>query len=222
MRKYAIAVLALIMLVPVAEARRKRPKAGRIVDGVYEDAKYGFKIPLDATWKASVMKAEDPFRLVMVQKNYLIPTDYSEAPDYTKVPRMVVYADTTSMSVYAFVDSLLSESYNSDQTKDIKKEFEILAESDLIPKGQRRLKIGEEKAVVWQAQAKYVKEVATSASARGGKRVYGSYGGGIVGIKKGDTIVLFHTMCEWDFFQDIFDMTMEKFIKGMTWVEDTE
>jgi hypothetical protein len=219
MKRFISYALLLLLLVPSIDARRKRDKAGRIVDGVYHDKKYGFQLTLDEEWKVSIMDNDEPFRLSLTQKNYLIPTDYADAPDYTKVPRVVVYADTTSFGVFAFVDSLLSDEYESDQKSDIEREFEILYESDLIPRGQKRIEIAGEKGIQWTAQAKYVKEVATSVSSIGGKRVYGAYGGSIVGVKKGDTIVLFHVMSEWQYFEAVLAEVM-KFVNSFSWAEE--
>ena len=101
----------------------------------------------------------------------------------------------------------------------LRKEFEILYEPDLIPRGEKLVTIGGEKAKLWKGKAKYTKEVATSASSLGGKRVYGAYGGSIVGIKKGDTIILFHMMCEWQYFQAVLAEAMA-FIDSLTWVDE--
>ena len=216
MKRLLIFGALLLMLAPAVDARRKRDKAGAIKDGVYTDKMYEFTVAMNEGWKVSIMKNEKPFRLVLVQKNYLIPTDYQEAPDYTKVPRIVVYADTTSMGVFAFVDSLVSESYDSDQKGEIKKEFEILNERDVIPRGLKRVEIGGERGVIWQGQVKYVNEVATSASSIGGKRVYGAYGAAIIGVKRGDTIILFHVMSEWQYFNAVLQETMG-FVNSFTW-----
>jgi hypothetical protein len=196
-------------MAPMLEARRKRDKAGRIRDDVYQDKQYGFSLDMDEAWKVNIMKNEEKLRLVFVEKNYQVPSDYTETPDFTKVPRLAVYVDTTSMSVYAFIDSLLSETFENDQKKDIKKEFEILTlgESpevkDIIPRGVNRTEIAGEKAMIWSAQAKYVKEVPVSASSAAAKRVYGNYGASIIGVKRGDRIYLFHMICEWPYFEDI-------------------
>jgi len=209
----------LLLIAPTADARRKRDKAGSIQDGVYTDKKYEFTMKLDEEWKVSIMKDEKPFRVVLVQKNYAIPNDYQDAPDYTKVPKVVVYADTTSTGIFAFVDSLFSDSYSSDQKNEIRKEFEFLNEHEIVPRGVKRLEVGGEKGVLWQGQAKYVKEVATSASSIGGKRVYGAYGGAIIGAKKGDLMVLFHVMSEWQYFPGVLQQALQ-FVETFTWGSD--
>jgi hypothetical protein len=218
MKRLLLVAIALLMIVPSVDARRKRPKAGDIQGEMFQDKKYGFTLELNDEWKASVGKAGEIARLVLVQKSYEIPPRYIDAPDYTKVPRVVVVADTTSMGAQAFVDSLVSETYESDQMNEIKKELDILWEQDLIPRGEKRVEIGGERGVMWSAQAQYINEIATSASQLGGIRVNGSYGGAIIALKKSDTIVIFHIMSEWEFFDSIREKAMEV-IQSVSWGE---
>jgi len=219
MKRLLILASLILMIVPSVDARRKKEKAGEIDKDTYTDKAYGFQIKMDEGWKVKINEADDPMRLVLVQKNYLIPTDYSDAPDYTKVPRIVVYADTSSLPAATFVDSLVSPTYESDQKKEIKKEFEILWEQELIPQGEQRVDIAGERGAIWSAKATYMKEVATSANSLGGKRVYGAYGGAIIGVKKGDTIVLFHVMSEWQYFNDDVFKDAMTFVRSLTWTE---
>ena len=221
MKKLIVIVSLVLLLVPYADARRKVKKAGTIKNNIYTDANYNFKLTLNDEWKSTVKKEKENFRLVLVKKNYDIPIDYADATDYTQVPRIVVYADTSTVPTLAFIDSLVSDSYKSDQKKEILKEFEILNESDLIPKGRKPLSVGksESKGFQWLAQAKYVKEVATRASSVGGKRVYGSYGGAIIAVKNGSTILLFHMMCEYQFFEPYFN-EMLQIVNTLKWVEE--
>lgn len=214
-----VILTASMMITSVAQAGRKVPKAGKIRDGVFTDATYGFTITMDSEWKAKVRKVKDPFRLVLTQKNFLIPSDYRDAPDYTKIPKIVIWADTTSMSAGAIVDSLLSETYGSAQKKTILREFDILYEQDLIPRGKKRFSIAGQKAVAWKAKALYTKEVATSASSLGGKRVKSSYGGAIIAIKRGDLVLLFHVMCEFQYFKTIYAETLT-FANSIKWADE--
>ena len=220
--------LVLALFAPALHARRKKEKAGSVKKMVYTDKKYNFDFTIDDGWKYKIQKNEENFRLVLTQKNYEIPSDYLDAPDFTQVPRIVVYADTSSKDVFSFLDSLTSDTYSSDQKKEILKEFEIINEM-AVEEGTEReatvtrkrltVDIGGETAVHWEGQVQYIKYVTTSASALGGKRVYGAYGGGIVVAKKGKTIVLFHVISEWDFFRPIMDEVLAM-IKTMDWVEE--
>ena len=192
-----------------------------MADNVYTDAKYSFAITLDEEWKAKVKKAKSSIRVVATQKNFQVPADYIDTPDYTKVPRIVIYADTTSMDIGAVIDSLVSETYESEQKKAMLKEFEILFEQELIPQDKKRFKVAGQKAFSWKARAMYTKEVATSASSMGGKRVKGSYGGAIIAVKKDDLMVVFYVDSEWQYFADIYKTTLQ-FANSIKWAESSD
>jgi hypothetical protein len=214
MKKLIVFGLVLAVLASAAFARRPQEKAGSVEGLTYTDDQYGFKLTLSDKWKFKINTDKDNFRLVLTQKNYQIPPDYLDAPDYTQVPRLVVFADTSSMAVMPFLDSLLSESFSSKQKKDLLKELEILNDQmegrEAVSVRQKKaVSINENRAVVWSAQGKYTKEVSLSTSdTGGGKRVQGAFGGAIVVVKKDNTIVVFHMMCEWVPFPAVFEEAM--------------
>jgi hypothetical protein len=212
MKKLILACLVLALFVPSLQARKKKEEAGKVKDLVYTDKKYDFSFSINKGWKSAVQLDKENFRVVLTQRSYETPHDYLNATEYTKVPRIVVYADTSSISVLVFLDSLVSGTYSSDQKKEILKEFEIIDEQAVeegterdktVTRKRRTITIGEQAAALWEGKANYRKYVSTSISAIGGKRVYGAYGGGIVVAKKDNTIVLFHVISEWDYFANI-------------------
>ena len=203
MKKLLILGMALILLAPTIEARKKQKKAGTITDKVYHDDKYGIDLTLHENWKVKVGKEKDNVRLRLTQRKYEIPSDYIDAPDYTKVPSVTMYIDTTSFGVHVFIDSLISEVYKSNQKKAILKEFDFLNERDVVPKRRSRLEIAGESALIWKGEAKYTKEVSESATSSMGKFVKRSYGGAIVAVKMGENILLFHVMTEWEYFEPV-------------------
>lgn len=212
MKKLILACLVLALFVPSLQARKKKEEAGKVKDLVYTDKKYDFSFSINKGWKSAVQLDKENFRIVLTQRSYETPHDYLNAPEYTKVPRIVVYADTSSISTLVFLDSLVSGTYSSDQKKEILKEFEIIDEQAVeegterdktVTRKRRTVTIGEQAAALWEGKANYRKYVSTSVSAIGGKRVYGAYGGGIVVAKKDNTIVLFHVISEWDYFANI-------------------
>ncbi len=211
LKKILLSGLLVVLAAPAVTARRKIEKSGEIKDGVFIDKTYHFQFKIHENWKPHLGKKKDPFRISLVQRDYGIPADYQSAPDYTTVPRIDVYAGKCNQGVFPFVDSLLSDTYSSKQKKTILKEFEILNQKDLIPRGRRILELGGSKAIRVDFQAKYVKEVQMSTSTLAGKRVYGSYGGTIVAVKDKDTnrIVIFHLMCEWEFFEPVMGEVMQ-------------
>ncbi len=228
LRKFVIIALLIAIAVPSGFARRKKPKAGKLENNTYTDVGYGFKITLPEGWKVKVGYAKDHFRLSLVQKKYEIPPDYLNTPDYTQVPKIIVWADTTTMGATAFVDSLVSPTFKSEQKKNIYKEFELLNEAlvssrtyrdPLVQKKRRMIEVDGSRGVLWAGRATYLKEVALSASATGGgKRVRGAYGGNVIALKKDNRIVVFHMMCEWNYFDDIEEILINM-VKGLTWTD---
>ncbi len=230
MRKTLLVLLALTLCVSVSHAKRKSDKAGKVTDQVFTDKQYDFSFSINKEWKHSIKANKLNYRIILTQKNYEIPPDYMDAPDYTQIPKLVVWVDTTSYSASAFIDSLVSEKYKSDQKKDIFREFDVLNPSsassgtyreNLISKGKRTFSLADEKAIRWTGSVAYMKEVALSASSKSGKRVRGAYGGTIVGVKHGDMIILFHMICEWVYHPQIESEIMAM-INSLKWVEPGE
>lgn len=225
MRRLIVTLIIIAVAVPCLQARRPRNKAGEVKNDVYVDKEYKFRLTLNDEWKYKIKKNDDNFRLVLVQKNYEIPPDYLDAPDYTMVPRLVLWVGKTPMSAFAFTDSLLSDSYSSDQKKELLREFDILNDNiseggnsreKLVTRKKRAFTLADGKALEWTGQMKYRKEVAESASSIGGKRVIGAYGGAMVSIKRGDDIYVFHLICEWNYFESNMAKAME-IIESITW-----
>lgn len=217
MKRLAIAGLALILVVPAVFAARKKDPAGTIKDNVYQDLKYDFQIKLHENWKGTrVGKADENTRLVILQKNYGVPSRYADAKDYTQIPRLVVFADTSSMSVTAFLDSLLSQSYKSGAKKEIQKEFDFLSQPDIITKGRRTLTISGQTAIFWNGESRYVKDIVASSGSNQTTQVSGGYSGSIVAIKNGSTLVVFQLACERE-FGDVVAAEAMTMMNSITW-----
>ncbi len=212
MRRILFITLLGLLIWSAVDARRPKKRAGQISDGVYEDKKYNFQLVLDKDWKAKMGDYDDYYRLTITKSSWEPPPHYLDAEDYTKIPRTVVFVDTTSLSVAAFIDSLLSESYSSDQKKEIYKEFEILNKSaggsgltreDVVQRERKPVDLADGRGYLWSGKVKYRNEISASMTSAGGKRVYGGYFGCIIGMKKGNIIVLFHTICEQEFAEGV-------------------
>ena len=63
-----IVALFILLAVPIAESRRKKSKSGKITDGVYHDATYGFQITLPGNWKPDIHKATTFYRLTLFEQ----------------------------------------------------------------------------------------------------------------------------------------------------------
>lgn len=210
MKRLLIILLALILATPLTFARKPRSKSGEVENLVFTDKKHNFQITLLEDWKYSLRKNDDVFRIVLTKKNYDIPADYLDAPDYTMVPRITLWVGEDNMSPFQFIDSLLSDSYKSDNKKQIEKEFDILHDNiseqgdirnKLSTRKKKAMEIDGKKAFLWTGQMIYRKDIAASASSIGGKRVNGKYGGAIIVIKAKDQMFAFHLICEWNYFE---------------------
>lgn len=219
MKKLLILGLTLALLAPATQARKKQGKAGKITDNVFLDSKYGFSITVHENWKARPGKAKGNMRLRLIQRKYSIPSEYIRAPDYTKIPMLVVYVDTTSLGVHAFIDSLTNVDFKSKQKKAILKEFDFLNEQDIIPKRRSRIEIAGESALIWKGLARYTKEVQETATSLSGKWVKSEYGGAIAAVKLDKNIILIHIMTEWGYFDQVMQEVLPM-ILGMTFQED--
>ena len=217
MKNLVILTMLLAFGISTSQAGRVKDLSGTVENNVYKDKKYNFSLTLNDDWKSTLQKNEDNFRILLTQRNYDIPAGYISAPDYTQIPRIVLWTDTTSMNAFAFLDSLVSITWRSNQKKELLKEFEILNEipaagtrrDAAVPRGRRPVDVGGEQGLLWQAKSKYVKEIETSAGALAGTRVNGAYGGAIAAVKKGDRIFVFHLMTEWDFFDSVLGQALK-------------
>jgi hypothetical protein len=227
MRKIVIVIMMGLLLAASVDARRAKDRAGKIKDGVYTDKKYNFQLTLNDGWKCKVGENNKNYRLTLTQKTFEIPPHYSDSKDYTKVPRTVVYVDTSSMGVSQFIDSLLSESFKSDQKKAVYKEFEILnkhsagsgmTREDLVPRKRKPIDLADERGYLWTGKVKYRNEISATATSAGGKRVYGGYFGCIIGVKKGNMIILFHTICEENYAEPMLGEAMT-LATSLKWTE---
>jgi hypothetical protein len=207
-RRMILAGLVLLMAAPCALAGRQKKTGGEIQDGYYVDATYGFRLKMHDNWKPRFFKEDSKVRLALTQKDYGIPTSFMSVPDYTKIPRITVYVDTTSMNINMFVDSLLSPTFKSDQKNAMIKEFEFLQKTeiidgDIIPRTRSRVDIDGESGLLWKGQTKYLQLVQTSASSMGGNRVRDAYGGALLLVKRGGQIYIMHLMCEWQYIEQV-------------------
>lgn len=221
MKRWILWGLVLLVAASASYAARKKELAGVAKDKVYQDAEYGFQFKIHDNWSAKINKADVNSRVVLIQKNWAVPPQYKAARDYTEVPHLVVFADTTSLSAGAFVDSLVSPTFKSKAKKEITKEFGFLSLQDQVVKNRRVMTVAGQTAVMWHAESKYVKEIAESMSSSAGIRVSGALSGMMLAVKNGNLIVLFHLMCESNFFNEVMtevkSMTTDD--QALTWVK---
>jgi hypothetical protein len=218
MKKVMILLLMVVLAVSIADARKKKSKAGKIKDDVYTDNKYGFSLVIPDKWDASIKKDDSKVRLVLIKKQYDIPNEYRHAPTYTEIPKVTVYVDTTSMPAGIFLDSLLSDKYKSDQKNDMLQEFKLLF-GDVMAVRRSKMQIGDIEGVIMTGERRY--SINVQRQGIDGDRadlVTNYYGGSLFLVKKGDYIIIFHFICEKVYFA-AEDMDFTKLLEGFKFVK---
>jgi hypothetical protein len=200
MKRLLVFVLAMLVVVPCIDARRKKKRAGMIEGTTFIDGKHGFSLSIHDNWKPTVQNIDDRIRIVTTQKQWQTPPRFQGVPGYTQVPRYVIWADTSSMGVFPFIDSLVSDSYKSEQKSDMLREFEFFLEGPVVPLGQSPFKMGDVEGLIWRGRVKYVHDIEGTF---GHERVEGGYGAAILAAKKADLIVVMYTVSEEEYIDAV-------------------
>ncbi len=218
MKKILIAVIMVALVFSVAGAKKK-DKAGKVIDGVYLDAKYNFSLDVPDVWKYKIKKNKDNIRLILTKKQYDTPTQFLRAPSYTTVPKVTILIDTTSLSLDMFVDSLLSDKFNSKQKKSILSEFPILF-GDYKLRKRAKLMVGDVEGIRISAQLRYTIQVQRAGSQSDKADVVTDFNGGsIFFAKQGDKIYMFHFICEWRYFE-VYVQEFTNLVQGFKFPEE--
>jgi len=199
-RFFTFAIIVLF-IIPNIFAKKKRPKTGEIKSGVYTDTKYDFKLDLPENWNAKTQKPKSNQRLYLSQKDHKIPDDLTTAKKFAKVPEAGVYIDEVTLKLGEFVDSLLSESYESDFKNDIFSKLDVLDENitfdGLRTDNRKSLKINGKSAVQWIGKAKYTFKFGAEVRTR-------SYRILCIAVKKDNLMLLLLARCEVQFSTEVF------------------
>ena len=226
-KRLLITFIVLVLAVNIAGAR-KTSKAGKIAGGIYTDAKYNFSFGINDDWDTSIKKGKKPVRITLIKKEYDIPMHFQHASTYTTIPKITVYADTTSLGLKQFVDSLLNDKYKTSQKKAIMEKFKLLY-GDYTSKKSSKKVVGELVGYKISGEQKY--SIRVSSAGTGGDETSGSfgdydvvsdlYGGSVFFAKQGNIIVMMHFICESLYF-DTLDLDFEKIIKTFKFGESPE
>jgi hypothetical protein len=217
MKKLLISFLIVVIVFSVADARKKK-KAGSIEDGVYYDNDYNFSLVIPDGWNSSIKKEESNLRLVLTKEQYDIPTHFTHAPTYTKVPRVIVYIDTLPMRLDWFVDSLLTDEYKSDIKKDMIKELEILY-GDYMPKRRTRMSVDSIPGVMISGERRYTVQVQRAGfESDKADVVTDFYGGTVFFTEKNGRLYVFHFICEKRYY-DVYEQEFMKLLSGLKFTE---
>ncbi len=219
MKKTLIVILALLVCIPNVMARKKSPKAGTIDNGVYIDSEYDFQFKVPENWKPEYQKPGKNMRLVLNQKNHEIPPELMPFPTMAQVPELEIYHAKTPLSPAVYVDSLVSESYSSDEKKEILKHRYALEQgvdyTGIKPSGREKFKVGELEAYRWHGTMEFSKKLGM------GETIPRSYGLVLWTVKKGDEIVVFSLYCEVT-FQAKLIKEVTTMVESLQWIEPSE
>jgi len=197
MKKLIIVILISALAFNIAAGRRGKKKAGEMIDNVYCDNQYGFSMEFSNDfWDYSIKRDDDAVRVILTKQQYDIPTHFIHAPNYTQVPKVTVYVDTTSMTLQMFTDSLLSDEYKSKQKNQIIGEFNLLF-GDFVPQRRSKMKVDEEDAIMVIGERQYTMNVQKAGTESNTADVVTDfYGGALLLVKKGDMLLMLHFICE--------------------------
>ncbi len=136
--RIVVAVLAIVLTTASVDARKKRSKAGRIVDSIYIDAVYNFKLTIPDNFKTKIHKDKTFYRLTLVQDSLvwdLKVIDRVQRRYDTVVVRPVieVWVVSTLCSERQILDSLLSQETASDWVERL-----LMTLTEPYPKAQYR------------------------------------------------------------------------------------
>jgi hypothetical protein len=69
-KKCSVITLAVLLAFCVADARKRKPRSGKVVDNVYQDAGHGFGVTFPENWDPKTHKGDGIIRLTLVQKDF--------------------------------------------------------------------------------------------------------------------------------------------------------
>ncbi len=176
--------------------KKEKNVAGLYEKGLYTDNEYNFSIETADGWKVKVYKKDQHLRLEANKKKYATPKYLTGGELLTTIPTIRVYVDTTSIGARAFVDSLHSKTFKSEQKKRIREELTIYdGRTKAIRVSRTRLPSGI-KAIRCKIRRKYTIETGR------GPRV-DFLQGDMMFIKHNNLIFIFSGVCESLFYKGI-------------------
>ncbi|MBN2226964.1 MAG: hypothetical protein JW763_06335 [candidate division Zixibacteria bacterium] len=216
MKRLLVFGLIILICLPSAFARKKRPKSGDIDKNVYTDAEYDFKLTLLENWEPELQKPDKKIRLVLQQKDHEIPGELMAYPGLAKVPTLEFYIVEEPMLPGALVDSIASNSYKSDNKKEI---LSILLqlEENLFFDGLNRenkssLEIDGKKAARWDGGSHFTKKLGMD------ETIPRTYGVGMIAVKNGKYTLFCLLDCEKAFYNDLMKEVLTM-VESLKWPE---
>jgi hypothetical protein len=209
--------MMVILMFGLSDARKK-DKSGNIKEGTFTDKKYNYAFDIPDAWDTSIKKNKSNTRIILMRKEYEVPIHFQHYPAYTTIPKITIYADTTSLDINRFVDSILADKYKSKQKKNILEGFKLLF-GDFVLKKRGKMKAGDLSGIRIAGNQRYTIQVQQQGmDADKADVVTEFYGGSIYFIKQGDIIIMFHFICE-NLYFDAMEKEFIDIVKTFKFVE---
>ncbi len=206
--KFVGIAVSVVLLIACIGTPIQAKKAGDVKDNVYHDETYDFSFAVPDGWSTSIKSSKYALRLTMDQKSPVPPYQFrGNLRDYMQIPTMAVIVDTTSLEANAFVDSLLSPTFDSKQKKFMDKYLKIFSRPYEMVKRQEVTFKGK-LAVMMEARQPYEITVAQQGSDKADVVNDNKYGTVFVTVRDGH-VYLITMICEYRTSQQIVDMYNE-------------
>jgi hypothetical protein len=206
MKNIAGLLMALILVFAGVSGSLAKPgKTGEVEDNVYTDSKFGFRITGLDNWKVKATKEPSLVRVVMTQKNFKVSSIPGADKHTTSIPAILILADTSSLSLEQFEESLLGKGKLLQNKEEFMLKLDLLFNSETLE--THEVTIDSMPARDYTLKQPYKK---TGEDPRRNDPIYGSeviikdfVAGHLLFFKKGRTIFVVQSSCEREFFYPV-------------------
>lgn len=206
MKKIAgLLTVFIFVLTCVSGSLAKPGKTGEVDKNVYTDSKFGFQITGLDNWKVKADKEPSLERVVMTQKNFKISSIPGADKHTTSIPTIVILADTTSLTLEQFEESLMGKGKLLQNKEEFRLKLDLLFNSETLE--SHDVTMDSMPARDYTLKQPYKK---TGEDPRINDPIHGSeviikdfVAGHLLFFKKGRTIFVVQSSCEREFFYPV-------------------
>jgi hypothetical protein len=198
-------VVFTLVLAGASGSLAKAKKTGEVEKTLYTDSKFGFQVTGLKNWKMKSQKEPSLLRVVMTQRNFKVSTIPGASQYTTSIPTILILADTTSLSLEQFEESLLGKGKLLHNKEDFMLKLDLLSNSEVLESNE--VIIDSMPARDYTLKQPYKK---TGEDPRIRDPIYGSsviikdlVAGHVILFKKGRTIYVVQSSCEREFFYPV-------------------
>ncbi len=166
-KKCAVVTLAVLLAFCAADARKRKPKSGKVVDNVYQDADHGFGLTFPKNWNSKTHKGDGIIRLTLVQKDFkpdsLFNRGWNEMTfePLASHPLIELWILQTQLEPKNVFDSLLEPESKSKWRKHlfatIQPAYTDAVFTEITGGSYKRIKDGPLKGLSWRGTFEYIR-----------------------------------------------------------------